>query len=102
MLRKVNKSGVRWSVRASFAAAALLFALGWALSGYPWATVISIMAASIFLVALDVCGGLPFLMAVRPAERTEMAAVYSSFRDVSGIITPGAAWMILLVEWFPQ
>ena len=97
MLRKVNKSGVRWSVRASFAAAALLFALGWALSGYPWATVISIMAASIFLVALDVCGGLPFLMAVRPAERTEMAAVYSSFRDVSGIITPGAAALVLLV-----
>ena len=36
-------------------------------------------------------------MAVRPAERTEMAAVYSSFRDVSGIITPGAAALVLLV-----
>lgn len=97
MLRKVNQAGVRWSVRASFASCALLFALGWALSGYPWATVISIMAASIFLVALDVCGGLPFLMAVRPAERTEMAAVYSSFRDVSGILTPGAAALVLLI-----
>ena len=26
-----------------------------------------------------------------------MAAVYSSFRDVSGIVTPGVAWAILLV-----
>tara|TARA_R110002051_G_scaffold73684_2_gene133948 strand:+ start:162 stop:1370 length:1209 start_codon:yes stop_codon:yes gene_type:complete len=97
MLRKVNRSGVRQSVRLAFAFAALFFALGWALSASPWATVISIMAASIFLVALDVCGGLPFLMAVRPAERTEMAAVYASFRDVSGIVTPGAAALVLLV-----
>ena len=46
---------------------------------------------------LDVAGGLPFLMAVKPSERTEMAAVYSSFRDVSGILTPGVAWLVLLV-----
>jgi hypothetical protein len=55
------------------------------------------MGASIFLVLLDVVGGLPFLMAVKPSERTEMSAVYSSFRDVSGILTPGAAWLVLLV-----
>ena len=35
-------------------------------------------------------------MAVKPSERTEMSAVYSSYRDVSGILTPGAAWLILL------
>ncbi len=46
---------------------------------------------------LDTFGGLPFLMAVRPAERTEMSAVYSSFRDVSGIVSPAAAWLVLLV-----
>ena len=42
-------------------------------------------------------GGLPFLMAVKPSERTEMAAVCSSFRDVSGIRTPGVGALILLV-----
>ena len=26
-----------------------------------------------------------------------MSAVYSSFRDVSGILTPGVAWLVLLV-----
>jgi hypothetical protein len=40
-------------------------------------------------------------MAVKPSERTEMSAVYSSFRDVSGILTPGAAWLVLLVAPLP-
>jgi hypothetical protein len=50
-----------------------------------------------WLIVLDICGGLPFLMAVKPSERTEMSAVYSSYRDVSGILTPGIAWVVLLV-----
>jgi hypothetical protein len=63
----------------------------------PWLTVAVLMAGSAFLVLLDICGGLPFLMAVKPSERTEMSAVYSSFRDVSGILTPGIAWLLLVV-----
>ena len=55
------------------------------------------MSASFFLILLDVSAGLPFLLAVKPSERTEMSAVYSSYRDVSGIITPGVAWLVLLV-----
>ena len=30
-----------------------------------------------------------------------MAAVYSSFRDVSGILTPGAAWLVLFIAPLP-
>jgi MFS transporter, ACDE family, multidrug resistance protein len=30
-----------------------------------------------------------------------MAAVYASFRDVSGIATPGMAWAVLLVAPLP-
>ena len=48
-----------------------------------------------FLVLLDTCAGLPFLMSVKPSERTEMSAVYSSFRDVSGIVSPAVAWLVL-------
>jgi uncharacterized membrane protein SpoIIM required for sporulation len=40
-------------------------------------------------------------MSVKPSERTEMAAVYSSFRDVSSIMTPGVAWLVLLVAPLP-
>ena len=50
---------------------------------------------------LDVCGSLPFLMAVKPSERTEMSAVYSSFQSVSGILVPAAASIILLVSPIP-
>jgi hypothetical protein len=101
MLRYVRRASVRRSVRMAFGAAALLF-LGAALAApLPWAAVGLVMGASVFLVLLDVVGGLPFLMAVKPSERTEMAAVYSSFRDVSGILTPGAAWLVLLVAPLP-
>ena len=61
----------------------------------------ALMVSTRFLLLLDVSGGLPFLLAVKPSERTEMAAVYSTFRDVSGIFTPGMAWLVLLVAPLP-
>jgi len=97
MLRWMQRRSVRMAVRTGFACAGLLFVAGWALSGVPAAALAALFAGSAFLVLLDICGGLPFLMAVKPSERTEMSAVYSSFRDVSGILTPGAAWLVLLV-----
>ncbi len=101
MLVFVRRRSVRVSVRVGFGLGAVLFAAAALASPLPWATVGFCMAASIFLVLLDVVGGLPFLMAVKPSERTEMSAVYSSFRDVSGILTPGAAYLVLLVAPLP-
>jgi MFS family permease len=101
MLRYVRRVSVRISVRLGFGLCASFFTLAFLLAPFPWATVLSTAAASVFLVFLDVVGGLPFLMAVKPSERTEMSAVYSSFRDVSGILTPGAAWLVLLVAPLP-
>jgi MFS transporter, ACDE family, multidrug resistance protein len=92
--RLARRLSVRRSVRFAFLAAGLL-------AFQPWASVALIMAASVFLVTLDVVGGLPFLMSVKPSERTEMSAVYSSFRDVSSILTPGAAWLVLWVAPLP-
>lgn len=97
LLRLVGRWTVRQSVRGGFAFCTALFALAWVLAPWPWATVAALVLASVGLVMLDVCGGLPFLMAVKPSERTEMAAVYSSFRDVSGIATPLVAGAVLLV-----
>jgi len=101
----INRLGrrlsVRRSVRFAFGACGMLFLAAGLLSVLPWATVVLTMAASVFLVMLDVVGGLPFLMSVKPSERTEMSAVYSSFRDVSSILTPGAAWLVLWVAPLP-
>ena len=96
ILRLVQRISVRRAVRTGFLVAGAGFVLAGLLPG-PVAAVAALMLAACCLILLDVAGGLPFLMAVKPSERTEMAAVYSSFRDVSGILTPGAGALVLLV-----
>lgn len=96
MFRFMQRHSVRTAVRTGFLMSGIVFALAGAPHGFPLFAVMCLMAGSFFLILLDVCGGLPFLLAVRPSERTEMSAIYSSYRDVSGITTPGVAWVILL------
>lgn len=98
MLKWMQQRSIRTAVRTGFLGAALVFlmATGIALLGLPWGVVGLMTLGTGFLLLLDVSGGLPFLMAVKPSERTEMAAVYASFRDVSGIFTPALASVVLL------
>ena len=98
MLRWMQRVSVRHSVRTGFLAAGGFFIAGAALAPWPVATVPALLCGTAFLILLDMCAGLPFLMSVKPSERTEMSAVYASYRDVSGILTPGAAWLVLLVS----
>ena len=97
MLRCMQRRSVRSAGRAGFRLSGLMFVAAGAPHGIPELTVACLMAGSVFLILLDVSAGLPFLLAVKPSERTEMSAIYASFRDVSGIVTPGAAWLVLLV-----
>lgn len=96
MLRYARRRSVRRAVRTAFGLCGVCFVVSALFSPLPWVAVLAMMGASVFLVLLDVVGGLPFLMAVKPSQRTEMSAVYSSFRDVSGIMTPAAAWIVLV------
>jgi|TARA_R110002126_G_scaffold15266_3_gene62844 ACDE family multidrug resistance protein len=98
MFRFIQRRSVKKAVRIGFLISGLLFLVAGAPHGTPPIAVVCLMAGSFFLILLDVCAGLPFLLAVKPSERTEMSAIYSSFRDVSGILTPGAAWLVLLVS----
>ncbi|MFZ1482533.1 MAG: MFS transporter, partial [Paracoccaceae bacterium] len=75
--RWARRMSVRWSVRFAFMGSAVLMIAAALLSFLPWMTVALVFASSAFLVTLDVVGGLPFLMSVKPSERTEMSAVYS-------------------------
>jgi len=93
----VRRLSVRRTLLWTMAYCAGLFILATVVSPMPWLALGLLFLASFGLVMLDVVGGLPFLMSVKPSERAEMAAVYSSFRDVSGILTPGAAYLVLLV-----
>jgi hypothetical protein len=96
MLRFMQWSSVRTAVRTGFLMSGVLFLVAGAPHELPSLTVVFLMAGSFFLILLDVSAGLPFLLAVKPSERTEMSAIYSSFRDISGIVTPGVAWLVLL------
>ena len=95
ILRWMQRRSLREAVRTGFFCSGAGFVLAACVSSLPLATIAVLMLASFFLVLLDVCAGLPFLMSVKPSQRTEMSAVYSSFRDVSGILTPGIAWLVL-------
>lgn len=96
MLRWMQKNSIKIAVRTGFLISGLLFASATLVAGLPWLSILALMLGSFFLILLDVSAGLPFLLAVKPSERTEMSAIYASYRDVSGIVTPGAAWIVLL------
>lgn len=97
MLRWMRKHSVRTAVRTGCWVSGICFVLATLAAPLPWVTVALLVLGTCFLVLLDVCAGLPFMMAVKPSERTEMSSVYSSFRDASGIVSPGVAWLVLLV-----
>jgi len=101
MLAWMQRNSVRRAVRAGFLGSGVAFAVAGIVGGLPWFAVVCLAAGSVFLVLLDISGGLPFLMAVKPSERSEMSAVYSSYANLSGIVTPGAAWLVLLVGPLP-
>ena len=101
MLRWMHRRSVRIAVRTGFAGGFLCFAAAAVSAGFPPLALAALFLGSGFLILLDISAGLPYLMAVRPNERTEMSAVYSSFRDVSGILTPGVARGILAIGPLP-
>ena len=99
MLRWLN-GRVRYGVAIGFIFSGLFFILAAFFANYQaYITLWMLFFGSAFLILLDMCGGLPFLMAVKPSERTEMSAVYSTYRDVSNVIGPGIARITLV--FFP-
>ena len=97
MLFLLRRLGVKRAIRSGFLLAGLMFSLAGITGNWPYIAIGLLFVGSLAMIFLDICGGLPFLMAVKPSDRNEMSAVYSSFRDVSAIITPGASALVLLV-----
>jgi MFS family permease len=87
---------VRAAIMTGFIGSGCLFFLAAINPASSTLSIVLLVLASMFLILLDVCAGLPFLMAVRPSQRTEMSAIYSTYRDVSCVVTPGAASLVLL------
>jgi hypothetical protein len=51
-------------------------------------------------VTLDVLGNIPFMRMVKPRERTEMAMIFSTWREGSQLLTPLLVSMVLLFAPF--
>jgi hypothetical protein len=101
MLRWIRRRSLRTAVRTGFLVSGLCF-LGASLSAsQPWPTIALLLGGAAFLLLLDLCGGLPFLLSVRPSERSAMSAVNGTVRDVSNLVTPGVVWLVLLVGPLP-
>ena len=96
MLYLLRRMGVKSAVRSGFLLSGMLFILAGFVGDWPLVAICLLFTGSFAMIFLDICGGLPFLMAVKPSDRNEMSAVYSSFRDVSAIVTPGASAVVLL------
>ncbi len=67
------------------------------LYGQPWSAMACLLAASMAMVMLDATGSLPFMLAVRPGQRAEMTAVYSTYRDAAELGPPGLFSALLAV-----
>jgi MFS transporter, ACDE family, multidrug resistance protein len=95
MLRYLNRTSVRTAIITGFTGSGMLFIAAMLAAGQPPLAILLLVFATMFLLLLDVSGGLPFLMSVKPSERREMSAIYATFRDVSGVISPAFARLIL-------
>ena len=55
-----------------------------------------LLLASLGFDMLDIVGNIPFMRMVTPKIRTEMTSVFSTWREMSFVVTPGLATLILL------
>jgi hypothetical protein len=55
-----------------------------------------LLLASLGFDMLDIIGNIPFMRMVSPKVRVEMTSVFSTWREMSFVVTPGLATLILI------
>jgi len=58
------------------------------------------MVAAIGATMLDVLGNIPFMRMVKPRERLPMTTVFSTWREMSSLVAPGLAALVMLFAPF--
>jgi MFS family permease len=98
--RIAQSIGIRSVISLCFVMIAVT-SIGAGLAGsvQPGAAALLLLLGSFFATGLDAVGGIPFMRAVRFAERQRMASVYRTFLECSELI-PGALFAIALL-FFP-
>lgn len=90
-----RRYGLRRVLIIGFSATGLATALAAAVSATPWLAAALLVVAALGMVTLDAVGNVPFMLAVKPRERPEMTAVYSTYRDVAELAPPGFFSLLL-------
>jgi len=93
----MRRIGMRRHVMTGMTVAAVLVAIAGLLLDDPWVAILLILISAVPLSATDATGNIPFLRAVRSRERTEMAMVYGTYRDMVGLVVPTVFTLLLLV-----
>jgi len=96
MLKWMQRRSIRHAVIMGFFFGGTLFVASNFATAIPEISLLLVVGGAVYMVLLDISAGLPFLMAVKPSERTEMSAVYSTFRDLSGAVAPGLVRGVLI------
>jgi len=90
-----QRRGIRPLIIAAFlGAGSLTIAAGFAYS-WPWVAAGLLLAGALCVMVLDGLGNIPFLRAVRPLERPQMATVFRTYIDLSDLL-PAALYSVLL------
>ena len=90
-----RRYGFRFLVSMGCLVASIGTGLVFLLSGYPVFAVSLLVITAIGPTMLDGAGNLLFFRAVRAADRSEMSAIFSTYRDTGQILTPGVFAVLL-------
>jgi len=93
--RLVQRAGIRNVFLFGYATGGILTLGLLAAWDVPWIGACFLISAALGMVTVDAAGNVLFMLAVRPRERPEMTAVYSTYRDVADIAPPGMFSVIL-------
>ncbi len=97
-----NRFGIRRSIFVAMTVTGSLTILGGLFAGvyegfsFPLLTIAILAVASMFNGICDIIGNIPFIRIVSPEQRTQMTAIFSTWRDMAFVMTPGVASVVLL------
>lgn len=88
--------GIRKTIYLSFSLAGIsMITLGLLPEPTIWGLLL-LLLASLGFDMLDIIGNIPFMRMVTPKVRVEMTSVFSTWREMSFVITPGLSALILM------
>ena len=93
--RLAQRRGIRPLIIRAFIGAGTMTILAALAYPWPWVAAGLLLAGALNVMVLDGLGNIPFLRAVKPFERPQMATVFRTYIDLSDLL-PAALYSVLL------